>query len=65
MTTPNTKEGTQAVGINSILPKEQSANYVVLPILKNYTEKESVSFCRVHIFENILCLFFKDFRIGL
>ena len=44
MTTPTAKEGLQAAGINSILPKEQSANYVVLPILKTYAEKENVSF---------------------
>ena len=43
MTTPTAKEGLQAAGINSILPKEQSANYVVLPILKTYVEKENVS----------------------
>lgn len=43
MTTPNAKEGTQAAGINSILPKEQSNNYVALPILKTYTEADNVS----------------------
>ncbi|KAL4218427.1 Kinesin-like protein kif13b [Mactra antiquata] len=42
LTTPSAKEGTQAAGINSILPKEQSNNYVVLPILKAYTEKDNV-----------------------
>ncbi|XP_060606101.1 kinesin-like protein KIF13A, partial [Ruditapes philippinarum] len=42
MTTPNAKEGTQAAGINSILPKEQSNNYMALPILKAYTETDNV-----------------------
>ena len=49
MTTPTAKEGLQAAGINSILPKEQSANYIVLPILKTYTEKENVIGFYFHI----------------
>ena len=43
MTTPSVKEGSQAAGINSILPKEQLANFMVLPILRAYSDQESVS----------------------
>ncbi|XP_064651713.1 kinesin-like protein KIF13A isoform X3 [Lineus longissimus] len=39
MTTPNAKEGLQAAGINSILPKEHGAKFYNLPIVK-YCEKE-------------------------
>ncbi|XP_059167567.1 kinesin-like protein KIF13A isoform X3 [Physella acuta] len=42
MSAPNAKEGLQAVGINSILPKEHSTDYVQLPIIKSYTEKDNV-----------------------
>jgi len=43
MTTPSVKEGSQAAGINSILPKEQLANFMVLPILRAYSDQECVS----------------------
>lgn len=39
MTTPNAKEGSQAAGTNSILPKEHGAKFFNLPILR-YCEKE-------------------------
>jgi kinesin family protein 13 len=39
MTTPNAKEGLQAAGINSILPKEHGAKFYNLPIVK-YCEKD-------------------------
>ncbi|KAK3766399.1 hypothetical protein RRG08_056073 [Elysia crispata] len=42
MSAPNAKEGLQAVGINSILPKENSSDYVQLPIIKSYTEMDNV-----------------------
>ncbi|CAL1542431.1 unnamed protein product [Lymnaea stagnalis] len=42
MSAPNAKEGLQAVGINSILPKEHSTDYVPLPIIKSYTDKDTV-----------------------
>ncbi|XP_055871121.1 kinesin-like protein KIF13A isoform X6 [Biomphalaria glabrata] len=42
MSAPNAKEGLQAVGINSILPKEHSTDYVQLPIIKSYTDKDTV-----------------------
>jgi len=43
MTTPNAKEGHQAASINSILPKEQSVNYVLLQNTRAYTENDYVS----------------------
>ncbi|XP_048248867.1 kinesin-like protein KIF13B isoform X7 [Haliotis rufescens] len=42
MSTPSAKEGSQAAGINSILPKEHGAQFVSLPIIKSFTEKENV-----------------------
>ena len=39
MSTPNVKEGLQASGINSILPKEHGAKFYTLPFVKN-SEKE-------------------------
>ncbi|KAL5013425.1 hypothetical protein ScPMuIL_007695, partial [Solemya velum] len=42
MSTPDSKEGLQAAGVNSILPKEHTSKFVSLPIIKNYTEKENV-----------------------
>ncbi|RUS88910.1 hypothetical protein EGW08_003349, partial [Elysia chlorotica] len=42
MSAPNAKEGLQAVGINSILPKENSSDYVQLPIIKSYTDMDTV-----------------------
>ena len=39
MSTPNVKEGLQASGINSILPKEHGAKFFTLPFVKN-CEKE-------------------------
>lgn len=35
MTTPTAKEGNQASGINSILPKEHGAKFFVLPFVQN------------------------------
>lgn len=43
MSTPNAREGLQAVGINSILPKEHGSQFVALPLIKAYTELENVS----------------------
>nr|KAG5701463.1 hypothetical protein BaRGS_000859 [Batillaria attramentaria] len=42
MSTPNAKEGLQAVGMNSILPKEHGAHFVNLPLIKSFTEMENV-----------------------
>ncbi|XP_052250414.1 kinesin-like protein KIF13B isoform X2 [Dreissena polymorpha] len=42
MTTPSVKEGSQAAGINSILPKEQSVDYLHLANLRAYTEGDQV-----------------------
>ncbi len=39
MSTPNVKEGLQAAGINSILPKEHGAKFYTLPFVKN-TDKD-------------------------
>ena len=44
LSTPSAREGLQAAGINSILPKEQSSQTFNLPIIKNITDKDSVSF---------------------
>ncbi len=44
MSTPNVKEGMQAAGVNSILPKEHGAKFYSLPFVKN-SEKD-VSFFR-------------------
>lgn len=46
MSAPNVKEGFQAAGVNSILPKEHSSPFVNLPIIKSYLEKDSVSLMR-------------------
>lgn len=43
MSTPNAKEGLQAVGVNSILPKEHNGQFVNLPIVKYFTEVDNVS----------------------
>jgi kinesin family protein 13 len=43
MSTPNAKEGLQAVGVNSILPKEHNGQFVTLPVVKVYNEKDNVS----------------------
>uniref|UniRef100_A0A0L8I897 Kinesin motor domain-containing protein n=1 Tax=Octopus bimaculoides TaxID=37653 RepID=A0A0L8I897_OCTBM len=40
MSTPSAKEGLQAAGINSILPKEHGAKFYSLPIIKTYGEKD-------------------------
>ncbi|ESO83151.1 hypothetical protein LOTGIDRAFT_133948, partial [Lottia gigantea] len=42
MSTPNTKEGLQAAGVNSILPKEHGSQLINLPITKSFPEKENV-----------------------
>ncbi|WAR16223.1 KI13A-like protein [Mya arenaria] len=42
MTTPSAKEGLQAASINSILPKEQSAGYIVLQNFRAYSENDHV-----------------------
>ncbi|XP_041360770.1 kinesin-like protein KIF13A isoform X2 [Gigantopelta aegis] len=42
MSASNVKEGLQAPGINSILPKEHRSQFVNLPIIKSFTEKENV-----------------------
>ena len=39
MSTPNVKEGMQASGVNSILPKEHGAKFYTLPFVKN-SEKD-------------------------
>ena len=39
MSTPSVKEGPQAAGINSILPKEHNTKFFNLPIVK-YSEKD-------------------------
>lgn len=44
LSTPSSREGLQAAGINSILPKEQSSQQFNLPIIKNVTDKDSVSY---------------------
>lgn len=41
MSTPNAKEGYQAAGVNSILPKEHGAKFVSLPIIKNFEKDVS------------------------
>ncbi|XP_070208560.1 kinesin-like protein KIF13A isoform X2 [Littorina saxatilis] len=42
MSTPNAKEGLQAVGVNSILPKEHNGQFVTLPVIKYFTEVDNV-----------------------
>ncbi|XP_025092061.1 kinesin-like protein KIF13A isoform X3 [Pomacea canaliculata] len=42
MSTPSVKEGLQAVGVNSILPKEHGTQFVSLPLIKCYSEMENV-----------------------
>ena len=44
MSTSGVKEGFQAAGMNSILPKEHASSFVNLPIIKTYTEKDNVSY---------------------
>ena len=39
MSTPQVKEGMQAAGVNSILPKEHGAKFYTLPFVKN-SEKD-------------------------
>ena len=39
MSTPNVKEGMQAAGVNSILPKEHGTKFYTLPFVKN-SEKD-------------------------
>ena len=45
MSAPNAKEGLQAVGINSIVPKEHGSeyDYVPLSIMRSYSDKDNVS----------------------
>jgi len=43
MTTPNVKEGMQAAGMNSILPKEHGAKFFTLPFVKNFEKDVSAS----------------------
>ncbi|XP_071144452.1 kinesin-like protein KIF13A [Mytilus edulis] len=43
LSTPSAREGLQAAGFNSILPKEQSSQFFNLPIIKNITDKDSIS----------------------
>ena len=57
MSTPSAREGLQAAGINSILPKEQSSQTFNLPIIKNTTDKDSVSIWSNHCI--LICLFLK------
>ncbi|KAK3087726.1 hypothetical protein FSP39_009709 [Pinctada imbricata] len=42
MSTPSAKEGYQAAGMASILPKEHSSTFVNLPITKTFTQKDSI-----------------------
>jgi hypothetical protein len=57
LSTPSAREGLQSAGINSILPKEQSSPAFNLPIIKNTTDKDSVSIGSNHcIF--VLFIFF-------
>ena len=58
MSTPSAREGLQAAGINSILPKEQSSQAFNLPIIKNTTDKDSVSIGSNH------CIFFFFLFVG-
>lgn len=41
MTSPNVKEGMQAAGVNSILPKEHGAKFFNLPFVKNFEKDVS------------------------
>lgn len=42
MSTPNAKEGSQAAGVHSIVPKEQNSKFVALSITKHFDEADKV-----------------------
>lgn len=62
LSTPSAREGLQAAGFNSILPKEQSSQFFNLPIIKNITDKDSVSFMIYCVVSTYLTRK-KDFKI--
>ena len=47
MSTPNVKEGMQAAGMNSILPKEHGTKFYTLPFVKN-SEKDASPITLLH-----------------
>ncbi|XP_076456377.1 kinesin-like protein KIF13A [Babylonia areolata] len=42
MSTPNAKEGSQAAGVHSIVPKEHHTKFVTLPVTKHFDEADKV-----------------------
>ena len=47
MTTPLAREGFEAAGINSILPKEHGAKFFVLPVVRSDDVSDAVRACVV------------------
>ena len=55
MSTPNVKEGMQAAGVNSILPKEHGTKFYTLPFVKN-SEKDVSSQIIILIIMSLKCI---------